>query len=363
MKKFMVVSGFLGAGKTTFMAALADYINANSGKASVIVNDLGAKNLVDFKYSQACGCNVTELAGQCICYQMENLVDRLRRLLNFEHNDLVMSDIPGCGVGALEHVYHKLDREYHGEFNLAPFTVVADPERLRAIMPDEADINLPEEMKYLFRAQLQEADVVLLNKIDLLTGEKIEACLEFLRDFCPDAAVFAVSAKNKTNIEQVADYIMTHDARLKEVDIGYGGPEFVAAEQKLSWYNRQFYVKVCCGTFDGDAFLGDLVEAIRLKLLRSRRNVPHLKVFAEGEDGTFCKISLLGVDYEPQYDSRLGRPCTDLPVIINARAACESRLLAGIMDEALAETTKKYNLDTVVFFTECFGIIDEGRLS
>ena len=45
MKKFMVVSGFLGAGKTTFMLVLADYINLNNGKASVIVNDLGAKIL------------------------------------------------------------------------------------------------------------------------------------------------------------------------------------------------------------------------------------------------------------------------------------------------------------------------------
>jgi hypothetical protein len=214
----------------------------------------------------------------------------------------------------------------------------------------------------LFRAQLQEADVVLLNKIDLLSGVEIEAYLKFLKDFCPDAAVFAISAKNKTNIDKVADYIMTHDAQLKSVDIGYGGPEFIAAEQKLSWYNRQLYVKICCGTFDGNAFLEDLVEAIRLKLLRKHCNVPHLKVFADGADGTTCKISLLGVDYDLQFDSRLGRPCVDLPVIINARAACESQPLAEIMDEALDETVNKYNLDAVVFFTECFGIMDEGRI-
>ncbi|MGI6711228.1 MAG: GTP-binding protein [Bacillota bacterium] len=362
MKKFMVVSGFLGAGKTTSMVALANYVNGNSGKASVIANDLGAKNLVDAKFSEACGCNITELTGECICYQTENLVDRLRRLMDYEHNDLVMSDIPGCGVGALEHVYHKLNKEYHGEFELAPFTVIVDPERLRTIMPEQADINLPEEMKYLFKAQLQEADVVVLNKIDLLTDTEIEAYLKFLKDFCPDVAVFAISAKNKTNIDQVADYIMTHDAQLKSVDIGYGGPEFIAAEQKLSWYNRQLYVKICCGTFDGNAFLEDLIENIRTKLKDKHRNIPHLKVFANGADGTACKISLLGVDYDMQFDSRLSQPCIDLPVIINARATCESQLLTKIMDEALDETVKKYNLDTIVFFTECFGMMDEGRI-
>jgi len=319
MKKFMVASGFLGAGKTTGMVALADHINANGGKASVIANDLGAKNLVDTKFSAACGCDITELTGECICYQTENLVDRLKCLMDYEHYDLVMSDIPGCGVGALDHVYHKLDKDYHGEFELAPFTVIADPERLRTIMPEQADINLPEEMNYLFRAQLQEADVVVLNKIDLLTDDGIEVYLKFLRDFCPDATVFAISAKNKTNISQVADYIMVHEAQLRKVDIGYDGPEFIAAEQKLSWYNRQLYVKICCGTFDGNAFLTDLVEAIRARLKNKQRNVPHLKIYAEGTDGTACKISLLGVDYDLLFDSRLGQACADLPVIINAR--------------------------------------------
>ena len=71
---------------------------ARGQKSSIIANDPGAKNLVD----------------------------RLRRLLDYEKNDFVMSDIPGCGVGALDHVYFKLNAEYHGEFDLAPFTVVAD---------------------------------------------------------------------------------------------------------------------------------------------------------------------------------------------------------------------------------------------
>ncbi len=362
MKKFMVVSGFLGAGKTTSMVALAEYFNANIGKACIIANDLGAKNLVDSKYTGACGCAVTELTGECICYQTENLVDRLRRLMDYEHNELVMSDIPGCGVGALEHVYHKLDKEYHGEFELAPFTVIADPERLRTIMPEQADINLPEEMNYLFKSQLKEADVVVLNKIDLLKEDEVETYLRFLKDFCPDAAVFAISAKNKTGIDVVASYTMSHNAQLKTVDIGYGGPEFVAAEQKLSWYNRQFYVKVCCNTFDGNAFLGDFVESIREKLKVNHRNVPHLKVFSYSEDGDVCKISLLGIDYDMQIDRRFEKKHIDLPVIVNARAACESQLLDRIMDDALDETTTKYNLDCLVFFTECFGMMDEGRI-
>ena len=50
-KRFMVVSGFLGAGKTTTMLALTRYINNHGKKAAIIANDLGASNIIDAEYS------------------------------------------------------------------------------------------------------------------------------------------------------------------------------------------------------------------------------------------------------------------------------------------------------------------------
>lgn len=361
MKKFLVVSGFLGAGKTTFMIALTKYLCAHGIKASLISNDLGSRDLVDTKTALNHGCSATELTGECICYQTENLVDRLRRLLDYEHNEFTMSDIPGCGVGALEMVYHKLNDEYHGEFDLAPFTVVVDPERLRTIMPEQADINLPQEMNHLFRAQLREADVVLLNKTDTVSENQAEECMSFLRDFCPEAEVFAISAKNEEGIGAVADWLIGHSASLRAVDIGITDEEFAAAEEKLSWYNRQFYVKVCCNDFDGNAYMRDLAEEIRQGLQEAKRNVPHLKLYAETEQGA-CKISLTGVDYALEFDCEFSEPCVDMPVIINARAACEAALFSQIIDHAMTVTGKKYQLEIIVFFTECFGMMDEGRI-
>lgn len=364
MKKFLVVSGFLGAGKTTVMIALHHELKRELGiEPAVIANDLGAKDLVDTLYSKNCGCSVTELTGECICYQTENLVERLRGLFDYQHKAFVMSDIPGCGVGALDHVYHKLEREYPGEFQLAPFTVVADPGRLRMLMPEAADIHLPQEMKYLFRSQLEEADVIVLNKIDLLSEEEQAEILKFLEGICPDTKVFAVSAREGAGIPALARYLTEHSAGLKKVDIGYGGAEFMAAEEKLSWYNRQYYARVCCNDFDGNAYLTDLAEGIREKLLQKGRNVPHLKLFAHTEDGQdYAKLSLTGVDDPLEKDRCFERPLTALPVIINARAACEALLFSEIVDEVMAETGKKYQLEILVFFTECFGMTDEGRI-
>lgn len=360
MRKFLVISGFFGAGKSTVMRALADDMNRRGVKARVIVNDLGARNIVDAKFSNACGCGVTELPGQCICYQTENLVDKLRRLVDYEHADLVMSDMPGCGVGVLDHAYHRLNDRYAGEFDLAPSTVVADPETLRMLMPDTAHGGMPEEMAYLLGTQLAEADVVALNKIDCLDDAGIVSYLAFLKERCPDAAIFAVSARCGTRIGELADYLLTHGAGLRKVDTGYGGPAFVAAERKVSWYNGQCYVR-SGGGFDGNAFAKDIVAAACAKLKAAGRDVPHLKLYAESAGGDCCKLSLLGVTRGILFDRSLEKPCRGLSVILNARAVCESETLAPIMDSSVLETAERYGLSCHVFFTECFGILDRGR--
>ncbi|MDO4732103.1 MAG: GTP-binding protein [Bacillota bacterium] len=362
MLKYVVISGFLGAGKTSSMIAFSRYLQEKGKKAAVLVNDLGAKYLVDSSFTASAGCVSEEITGDCICYQTENLVDKLRRLRDLKEAEIVFSDIPGCGIGALDHVYHKLHRDYPGEFFLCPFVAVADPERLRVIMPEKANLNLPDEMAYLFDAQLREAEVILLNKTDRLTEKQCQAYMDFLKGSYPHARVFPVSAKSGQGIPEVVEYLCAHSSGLPVVDIGYGGPDFIAAEVKLSWYNRQFYVKAReTAVFDGNAFVLEFIDSVRLRLASLKRNAPHLKVLGISEAEQMVKASLLGVDYETEMDRQLSAPCRQLRVVVNVRAACESFLLERVMDEAMKDMAGRYHLEAQVFFTECFGMMDEGR--
>ena len=63
--RFMVMSGFLGAGKTTTMIALGMHMGKTYGKPGIIANDLGA-NLVDTNLTQTSGCTVEEIASGCM---------------------------------------------------------------------------------------------------------------------------------------------------------------------------------------------------------------------------------------------------------------------------------------------------------
>lgn len=358
--RFMVVSGFLGAGKTTAMIALGEYMDKNYGHVGLIANDLGA-NLVDTNFTQTSGCTVEEIASGCICYQMDNTIDKIRRLKDRDGCMFVMSDIPGCGVGALDHTYHRLADECADWIILSPFMVIVDPERLRMLLPEKADIHLPEELVYLMKLQLEEADLVVLNKIDLLDDEEIERDIAFLKEACPDVPVMAISALKHTGIEELFEFITTHESALKNFSVR-DDEKFAEAETKLTWYNRRMFIKTLNDQkIDCNAVIDDLIEDIRMALIEKKRNVPHLKTFATAGAGDFNKCSLLGVDYDIEHTQSFIRKHKKMSMIINARAVCESRVLARIVDDATDSICDKYGLDAQVFFTECFGMGDEGR--
>lgn len=364
---YMIVSGFLGSGKTTTMIAMARAINARLQKdgepsrAAIIANDLGAKNLVDADYTRTADVPIDEIAGDCICYVTEDLVYHINRLAD-GGADIVISDIPGCGVGALNHVYVVLKADYPGKFDLLPLVCLVDPIRLRMILPQQEDVNLPEEMRFLLNAQLAEADLIVLNKCDLIDDEEREADLAFIRKAYPDIPVMSISARTGEGIEDLVDYLLTHKATAEPRYLGTDTEEFDAAEAQMCWYNRRFFAEERTGkNLDFNAVIEDFTEGIREGLIEAKRNVPHLKLFAAGEGDDFVKCSIVGVDYDLEFERKLDHDYSGIAIVVNARATCESETFGDIVEDAMDEIKSKYNLKCRVIFTECFGFADEGR--
>ena len=351
MRKFAVFSGFLGSGKTTAMMALTRYYTEHYGKAAMISNDLGhGVNLADHRLALLKGCNASEMTETCICYQNENLADRLNAYYQ-DGCELVVSDIPGFGVGALEHVYHGLAEKFPGQFELAPFTVLTEPRTV-----DLLRRGLGGDMEYLLSAQLAEADLILLNKCDLIRREQAEADRAWLEQRCPQARVLSISALKGEGLDALSRILKQGKASMRRPDIGYGGAAFQAAMGKLSEYYLQYHAVVCCRTFDGNRYLMEMAKEAQSRIRARGAEIHHLKLLAWEPEGDFGKVDLLGTDRPAEVSHRFVKDCTAVAVILNASAACPPDALDSLLTETVQEVSGRYQLELAIFKKECFGM-------
>ena len=347
MKKFAVFSGFLGSGKTTTMMALTKYYSEHHAGAAMISNDLGhGVNLADNRFAQLSGCKASEITDNCICYVNEQLADRLDAYYA-EGCELVVSDIPGFGVGALEHVYHGLTEKYPGRFELAPFTVLVEPKTVALLREGRGG-----DLEYLYDTQLAEADLIVLNKTDLIDARQREADLTWLRARYPLAQTIAISARNGEGLEALSRALVKGKASMRRPDIGYGGEAFMAAMGKMSEFYIQYHAVVCCNTFDGNAYLMDMARQVQTEIRSAGYLIPHLKLLAWEPEGDFGKVDLIGTDRPIEETHRFERPCTELAVILNASAACPVDKLEEIVVAAVEDVSRRYQLEWMVFKQE-----------
>ena len=351
MKRFAVFSGFLGSGKTTTMMALTKYFTLHHAKAAMISNDLGTQSLADNKLALLEGCNASELVGECICYQTENLVSRLDSLFDSDGCELVISDIPGFGVGALDHVYHTLQNKYEGRYELAPFTVLTEPRTVELLRNGEGG-----DLEYILKTQLIEADLIVLNKCDLISEDEKKRAVSYLEENYPEAKVVAISALTGEGLEALSMALKDGCASMHLPDIGYGGAVMGEAMGKICEFYMQYYSTVCCNDFDGNAYLSDLAGAVQNATRGAGYDVPHLKLLAWEPEGDYGKADLIGIDRPVQMAKSFAKPCTELAVMLNASAKCPAALFDEIMSAAVEAVSEQYNLTVNVYKKDCFGM-------
>ena len=197
-----------------------------------------------------------------------------------------------------------------------------------------------------------EADLIVLNKCDLLDDAQRDADICWLRENYPEAMVIAISTRKEEGLEELSRALTQGQASMRRPDIGYGGEAFRHAMGKISEYYIQYRAVVCCNDFDGNAYLLDMARAVRDGIGQAGQLIPHLKLLAWEPEGDFGKADLIGTEREIEVTRRFERPCADIAVILNASAACPADQLEEILVGAMNSVSDKYQLELTVFKKE-----------
>ncbi len=191
--KLLLISGFLGSGKTTLILSLArDLVQSRGKKVAIIVNEVGEIG-VDDKVMKKANLNVWEIFSGCICCQLSvDLVTTLHKLSESDKPDLVL--VEASGVANPANVIDVL-RYYRGEpLETVRTVVLVDPGRLEMLM---------EVLTPLVTSQVGAADLVLINKVDQASPEELGRAGDIVGSLNPRAATLMISAKEGLNTESL----------------------------------------------------------------------------------------------------------------------------------------------------------------
>jgi len=335
LARYVMIGGFLGAGKTTAVARLADHLTRRGVRVGLICNDQSS-GLVDTALLRSKGFAVEEITGGCFCCRFRSLVDAAEALTRDTTPDVFLAEPVGSCTDLVATVSYPLRRIYGDRFRVAPLSVLVDPARAARMLGFEEGRPFSEKVAYVYRKQLEEADRIVINKSDLLTGARRSELVAAVRDSFPRAEVDVVSAREGEGLESWFAAVLETDPRDDSaLEIDYD--RYAEGEALLGWLNTTVRLDASA-PFDANRTLLALALDLRDRITAAGGGIAHLKMTLDAEDGTgpLSVVSLVANEEEPDLRESILDGVEGGSLVINLRAEADPDRLEVATRKALA---------------------------
>lgn len=187
MTKIDIISGFLGAGKTTFIKKLLK--EAFEGEQVVLIENEFGEIGIDGGFLKEAGIEIKEMNSGCICCSLVGDFEKsLKEVIDTYHPDRIL--IEPSGVGKLSDVIKAIqDAQVNLDAQLNSFTTVVDVTKCRIYSKNFGEF---------FSNQIEYAGAIILSRTDKAKHEKVEESVAILRGLNEKAPIIT------TPIEQLS---------------------------------------------------------------------------------------------------------------------------------------------------------------
>jgi G3E family GTPase len=336
--RYVMIGGFLGAGKTTAVARLAERFTGRGLKVGLITNDQGTE-LVDTAMLRSRGFATEEISGGCFCCRFNSLLDAAKKLTADTRPDVFIAEPVGSCTDLVATVTYPLRRIYGDSFSIAPLSVLVDPVRAARVFGlANAEGRFSEKVLYIYRKQLEEADLIVINKRDTIDALGADALEAKLRDTFPRADVLHVSARTGAGLDEWfsrLDAAEQSPRATMPVDYALYGE----GEALLGWLNATVELRGnAAGTFEGNNLLQRLAATLQQELSRAGAEIAHLKMTLSPDEGLseLAVVNLVRNDYVPELSQELPSEIAGGQLILNLRAEGEPALLRAAVEKAVS---------------------------
>ena len=179
MTKIDIVSGFLGAGKTTLIKKMLS--EAYQGEKLVLIENEFGEISIDGGFLKDSGVQISEMSSGCICCSLVGDFNKaLKEVHEQFHPDRIL--IEPSGVGKLSDVIVAVENTVKDvpDMKLNSFVTVADATKVKIYMKNFGEF---------YNNQIESAGTIILSRTQRLSQEKLEAAVALLREKNPNAAI------------------------------------------------------------------------------------------------------------------------------------------------------------------------------
>jgi G3E family GTPase len=334
--RYIMLGGFLGAGKTTAVAALARHLHARGLRVGLITNDQGYE-LVDTALLRAQGFSTEEILGGCFCCRFNSLVEAATRLTETTRPDVFIAEPVGSCTDLVATVTYPLRRIYGDHFQIAPLSVLVDPVRAERMLGLAPGGRFSDKVQYIFRKQLEEADVIVVSKADLLEPDRLTLLKERLAAEFPGTTLLAVSSRLGSGLDPWFA-LLEHQEQGVRPTLRIDYDTYAEGESLLGWLNATLQITASTPT-DANHVLQTLAGTLKKELHPAE--IAHLKMTLSPDTGLggIAAVHLVRSDYVPELSLTLEEPVASGQIIVNIRAEATPETLQQALEKTLAHAS------------------------
>lgn len=331
-----LLSGFLGSGKTTAIQHACRILIQEGIKIGVITNDQGEK-LVDKGFFDSLEIPNSQVINGCFCCNYHELEANIQSLSQSNSTDVIFAESVGSCTDIVATVLKPL-LQFHPHTKIT-LSCLADVRLLQMIVGQGENV-FDETVNYIYLKQLEEARVIIINKIDLITPEELTETKQLIHHKYKNKMVLYQNSLNEADVKhwlQTLDRYFT-DQPLQPLSIDYD--TYAEGEARLAWLDQELEIY----SADNNALrqVQHLINEIYKKIKARQYPIGHLKFLIDRS----IKISFTS---NLQADVAVPvRPSAAAVLLINIRVQTEPEIIEQLIAETIREIELRYGCRVMV---------------
>jgi CobW/HypB/UreG, nucleotide-binding domain len=329
LMKIHLLGGFLGSGKTTAIQSAIRVLGDQGVKCGVITNDQGIR-LVDADLFKQMGVPGRQVTNGCFCCNYQDLESQIQSLIETEQPEIIFAESVGSCTDIVATVLKPL-RRFRPDVRTT-LSVFADGLLLHMLLVNGAEL-FEDPVRYLYFKQLEEARMLIINKVDLLNPGQLGDLKKVLEEKYGNSLVQFQNSQDKYSIGRWLQQLDKIPSLLIPESLEIDYDIYGAGEAKLAWLDQEMEIE----SESGGANLGavDLIRGIFHKVTACKYAIGHLKFLLNGKNKISFTLS------SPRTFSIKIHPAVSATLLLNARVQTEPETLLQLISESVREEEER----------------------